>query len=93
MSDKLARPEGKECYAQRKAIVEPVNGWVKHVLGFRQFSVRGLQAVRGEWDLVCLALNLRRMQPAAGPGIGPFEAKVGPHEPDLGSQSSTGLDG
>ena len=63
MSDKLARPEGKECYAQRKAIVEPVNGWVKHVLGFRQFSVRGLQAVRGEWDLVCLALNLRRMQP------------------------------
>ena len=66
MSDKLARPESKDCYAQRKAIVEPVTGWVKHVLGFRQFSVRGHQAVRGEWALVCLALNLRRMQPLLG---------------------------
>ena len=63
MRDKLTAPEGKECYAMRKAIVEPVNGWIKHVLGFRQFSVRGHQAVRGEWDLVSLALNLRRMHP------------------------------
>lgn len=33
------------------------------VLGFRRFSLRGLQAVRGEWDLVCMVTNLRRMQP------------------------------
>ena len=47
--------------AQRKHLVEAVNGWIKHILGFRQFSLRGLNAVQGEWDLVCLSLNLRRM--------------------------------
>lgn len=67
MLDKLTTARGKECYAMRKAIVEPVNGWIKHVLGFRRFSVRGLQAVRGEWDLVTLALNLRRMHPLLAP--------------------------
>jgi hypothetical protein len=44
-------------------MVEPVNGWIKHVLGFRQFSLQGLKAVRGEWNLICLAINLRRMRP------------------------------
>lgn len=61
MADKLSTAEGQAVYARRKAIVEPVNGWIKHVLGFRQFSLRGLQAARGEWDLLCLALNLKRM--------------------------------
>ncbi len=61
MAEKLGTAEGKARYARRKAIVEPVNGWIKHVLGFRQFSVRGLQAAGGEWNLVCLALNLKRM--------------------------------
>ena len=37
------------------------NGWVKEVLGFRRFSLRGLDKVRGEWHLVCLALNIRRL--------------------------------
>ena len=63
MTDKLADADGKSRYAQRKALVEPANGWIKHVLGFRRFSFRGLQAVQGEWDLICLATNLRRMQP------------------------------
>ena len=39
----------------------PPNGWIKNVLGFRQFSMRGLHRVQAEWKLVCLALNLRRM--------------------------------
>lgn len=36
-------------------------GWIKHVLGFRRFSLRGLAKVRGEWDLVCLAVNVKRL--------------------------------
>jgi len=61
MKAKLERDEGRRRYAKRKAIVEPVNGWIKAVLGFRQFSLRGLRKVAGEWTLVCLALNLRRL--------------------------------
>ena len=40
---------------------EAPNGWIKEVLGFRRFSLRGLDKVRGEWDLVCLALNIKRL--------------------------------
>jgi transposase len=61
MAEKLATPEGRAIYAERKHTVEAVNGWIKNILGFRQFSLRGLEAVQGEWDLVCLSLNLRRM--------------------------------
>lgn len=61
MKQKLETVEGRQCYAKRKSIVEPVNGWIKSVLGFRQFSLRGLKKVSGEWTLVCLALNLRQM--------------------------------
>ena len=42
--------------------LEAPNGWIKEILGFRRFSLRGLTKVQGEWDLVCLALNVRRMQ-------------------------------
>lgn len=63
MKQKLETPEGRQRYAKRKSIVEPVNGWIKSVLGFRQFSLRGLKKVSGEWTLVCLALNLRQMSP------------------------------
>ena len=48
-------------YRKRKWIAEPPNGWIKSVLGFRQFSLRGLHRVQAEFKLVCLALNLRRM--------------------------------
>ena len=59
MGEKLARPAGKARYAQRW-LSEAPNGF-KEVLGFRRFSLRGLAKVRGEWDLVCLALNIKRM--------------------------------
>jgi transposase len=61
MAERLASPEGQGYYRRRKVIPEPVFGWVKHILGFRQFSLRGLKKVTGEWDLVCLAINMRRM--------------------------------
>jgi hypothetical protein len=61
MHAKLATELGRAMYRRRKAIVEPAFGWVKRVLGFRAFSLRGLRKVAGEWNLVCLALNLRRM--------------------------------
>lgn len=63
MQEKLATEAGRKTYGRRKGIVEPVNGWIKSVLGFRQFSLRGLAKAAGEWTLVCLALNLRRMSP------------------------------
>ena len=47
----------------RATQVAAPNGWIKEVLGFRRFSVRGLNRARGEWDLVCLALNIKRLQP------------------------------
>jgi hypothetical protein len=61
MAAKLQTDEGKSAYRRRKWIAEPPNGWVKNVLGFRQFSLRGLHRVQAEWKLVCMALNLRRM--------------------------------
>lgn len=61
MHAKLQTDQGKAAYRRRKWIAEPPNGWIKNVLGFRQFSLRGLHRVQAEWKLVCLALNLRRM--------------------------------
>ena len=61
MGEKLASATGKAQYAKRKWLSEAPNGWIKEVLGFRRFSVRGAHKVRGEWHLVCLALNIKRM--------------------------------
>ena len=61
MANRLRTPEGRALYAQRKHTPEPVFGIIKAVLGFRQFLLRGLDAVRGEWRLVTLAWNLKRM--------------------------------
>ena len=61
MAQKLQTEQAKLDYRRRKWISEPPNGWVKNVLGFRQFSLRGLAKARAEWRLVCAALNLRRM--------------------------------
>jgi transposase len=61
MAHRLATKEGKRLYALRKQIPEPVFGIIKSVMGFRQFSLRGLQKVKGEWNLVTLAWNVRRM--------------------------------
>ena len=61
MAHKLKTPEGRALYALRKQTPEPVFGIIKSVLGFRQFSRRGLDKVRGEWSLVTMAWNLKRM--------------------------------
>ena len=61
MAYKLKTALGKAIYAARKCTVEPVIGIIKAVLGFRQFSLRGADAVAGEWCLVCLAFNLKRL--------------------------------
>jgi Transposase DDE domain len=61
MAYRLATPEGKKLYRLRKQMPEPVFGIIKSVLGFRQFLLRGLDKVRGEWSLVTMAWNLKRM--------------------------------
>jgi transposase len=61
MTHRLQTPEGKKLYALRKHTPEPVFGIIKSVLGFRQFLLRGLDNVRGEWSLVTLAWNMKRM--------------------------------
>jgi transposase len=61
MAHRLKTPEGKQLYGLRKQVPEPVFGIIKSVLGFRQFLLRGLDRVRGEWSLVTMAWNLKRM--------------------------------
>lgn len=61
MAYKLKTDIGKRIYGLRKSTVEPVIGIIKETLGFRQFSLRGQLAVAGEWCLVCLAYNLKRL--------------------------------
>jgi transposase len=66
MRHRLKTAEGKAHYAKRKSTVEPVFGIIKHVIGFRQFMLRGLKAVQGEWTLVCIAFNLKRLHTLKG---------------------------
>ena len=66
MTAKLQTPTGRAIYRLRKCTVEPVIGIIKDVLGFRQFSLRGLANVRGEWILVCLAYNSKRLHTLLG---------------------------
>jgi hypothetical protein len=61
MVAKMKTQEARGAYRRRKWLAEPPNGWIKNVLGFRQFSMPGLHRVRAEWKLICMALNLRRM--------------------------------
>ena len=61
MAHQLQTEIGKAIYRLRKCTVEPVIGIIKEILGFRQFSLRGLSAAAGEWGLVCLAFNLKRL--------------------------------
>ena len=61
MAHRLQTPDGKALYAKRKCMPEPVFGIIKSVLGFRQFLLRGLESVRGEWSLVTMAWNVKRM--------------------------------
>jgi hypothetical protein len=66
MRHRLKTAEGKTIYAKRKSTVEPVFGIIKQVMGFRQFLLRGLGAVTGEWTLVCIGYNLKRLHGLAG---------------------------
>jgi len=66
MAYRLRTEIGKAIYRLRKCTVEPVIGIIKEVLGFRQFSLRGLAAAAGEWCLVCLAFNLKRLHVLVG---------------------------
>lgn len=61
MKHRLQTREGRTIYSKRKCTVETVFGIIKHVLGFRQFLLRGFASVQGEWSLVCLAWNLKRI--------------------------------
>jgi hypothetical protein len=61
MRRKLKTKAGKAVYAARKAIVEPVFGQIKQARGFRQFLLRGIAKVRGEWALVCLTHNILKL--------------------------------
>jgi transposase len=58
MKRKLKTKVGSAVYARRKCMVEPVFGQIKQARGFRQFLLRGLKKVRGEWALICMAHNL-----------------------------------
>jgi transposase len=62
MAHTLKTQQGRAQYGKRKCTVEPVFGIIKQIMGFRQFSLRGLQAASGEWKLVAMAYNLKRMQ-------------------------------
>ena len=61
MKHRLQTKSGKVVYAMRKRTVKPVFGIIKSVMGFRQFLLPGLEAAKGEWDLVCTAFNLKRL--------------------------------
>lgn len=61
MRKRLDSPQGSAIYKKRKQIVEPVFGIIKEVLGFRRFSLRGEKKTNGEWTLVCLAYNIKRL--------------------------------
>ena len=61
MARKLRTKNGRETYSKRKAIVEPVFGQIKRARGFVQFSMRGLEKMRGEWAIVCLTHNLLKL--------------------------------
>ena len=66
MRHRMKTKEGKRLYGKRKSTVETVFGIIKQVLGFRQFHLRGRQAVEAEWSLVCIGWNLKRMHALKG---------------------------
>jgi hypothetical protein len=61
MVHRLATPEGRRTYGLRKHTPEPVFGIIKSVMGFEQFLLRGFDNVKGEWNLVTMSWNIKRM--------------------------------
>ncbi len=66
MTHRLTTKAGKALYGKRKSTVETVFVLIKHVLGFRQLQLRGLESVQSEWNLVCIGWNLKRMHVLRG---------------------------
>lgn len=69
MQEKMEKPESKEIYSKRKTIVEPVYGVIKSVMGFVEFSLRGMKKVCGEWSLVCGTYNIKKVVKAIVRGV------------------------
>ena len=65
MRTKLRRARWRSRYRLRKQIVEPVFGQIKQARGFRQFLLRGIEAIRAEWAMICIAHNLTKLARAA----------------------------
>ena len=94
MAHRLKTAEGRKLYALRKHTPEPVFGIIKSVLGFRQFLLRGLENLRGEWSLVTMSRDRRyscpnRPQPALVPRLhrqNPVDQPSRPHKPIEGHQ-------
>ena len=61
MARKLRTKKGRETYAKRKGMIEPIFGQIKQARGFRQFLMRGMENMRGEWRLVCMTHNLLKL--------------------------------
>ena len=61
MARKLRTKRGRETYAKRKGMIEPVFGQIKQARGFRQFLLRGMENMRGEWNLICMTHNLLKL--------------------------------
>lgn len=66
MAHRMKTKDGKKLYAKRKCTVETVIGIIKHILGFRSFSLRGIELVQAEWAIVCSAWNLKRLHKMLG---------------------------
>jgi four helix bundle protein len=66
MRHKVSTPEGRAIYRRRKCLPEPVFGQIKQAMGFRRFSMRGMEKARGEWGLVCMCHNVRRLHAVTG---------------------------
>ena len=67
MTHRLKTIAGKAIYAKRKSTIEPAFGIIKAVMGFRQFLMRGLDQIAGEWNLVCMAYNIKRLHALSAP--------------------------
>jgi hypothetical protein len=67
MNHRLKTIAGKAIYAKRKSTIEPAFGIIKAVMGFRQFFLRGLDQISGEWNLVCMAYNIKKLYALSSP--------------------------
>ena len=93
MKHRLKTPTGRTIYAERKCTPEPVFGIIKSVLGFRQFSLRGIEAVDGEWNLVSMALEFEANPQIVEPSTGDDRGLLSPvgHSDLSSGQMSNGI--